>query len=881
MVWKPFICLTNLLTFNFLAVDRLSSLILSSGINDGATKQNPTSSVQGMSNEGQVISRDSGNIQIPITNTDDMLCSDESRHIQSSKTPVSKEPVSCCSSQPTVALPEKAGFQVIAQSSPLDYSIVDADKVDEKGGILSVETPHENQPMENHSERRNAGPTCMYPDSDDSDSSSDSSVIVNKMADSKTGLHEPSSDEEEVEICLDDAQQPASGGKSCLRLSPTGSSPFQRPSSQNTKLDMTSEVLYVPSNVLLRDKDNCVTKAQSTQHSQVFKVSSAQQSSQSSNSSVPVSSIGCHVNSAIDLYNKVTACAASNPASLSVYSSSAPPDTHCVTQCATANVQADTSVASDLLKNLNTQTPHLPSLESDTSGSSISTSETRVSVSMKNMEKVLECSPNLNPHASSYLLDNSDLKLKVESQIRPKTNSPKLKGLSIKSKSKPEEESFQKPSSSENQVLANTKAALNQPTKLPPITTMSSFLQTSNQPNTNNCHSLPKVSEGRQIPPEHGHSGDTLQTVKLAKEKDVHLGSKTPAKSNGQAHQLTTQRTFIEVRLSSLSGSSSPVMARNESVHFKHAQRGTDRSAPVLSSAISTEVKTSSMSSITEYSLCSTKEDHSLTTSNGSKPSPVETSETIKSSTSRLYVKTTERRSFSTDTALSAEYNPFSVRHKIKSFENLANFDKPMSKSSDSQSYALTYRASLNQRIAGYMGLINSGDCQTRHRSSYVESLLPTTPSSPLLGKSPHSITLINLELPHTGCRTTPLTEAQVQKASDGISTQTPPVLRRKHNKIPSNRLRQLRALSMPELEKLCTEDFTAVDNTQASIHQEPTKLTEPESFLPPVTLTKANVNRVSQGDSRSTEETPLGTSETRGQQLGWSIRWEALLKVV
>lgn len=858
---------------------------MSSGSNDGATKLNPASdSVQGMSDEGQVVTKDSGNanhttqtdnnVQIPITNIDDMLsevslCSNENAHIKSPFTTLSKEPVSCCSSQPTVTLLKKAALQVPAQSSPLDCSILDAKKLDEKGAILSVETPHENQLKDFSSERPYAGSTCMYPDSDDSDSTTDSSVMVNKIADSETSLHEPSSDEE-VEICSSGAQQPAAAHFS-LRQSPTGSSPSQSASSQNTNLNPAFDVLQVCSNTSLRDKEN-------SQHSLVFRVSSAEQPCQSSNSSLPVSSIECHINSAIEHCDKVPACMASSPCSVSVCSSSTPPDTQCVTQGTAANVHADTSVTSDSLKHMNTQMPHLPSKESDTSGSSISTSGTGDSASMENKEKVLVCRTNLSPRASSSLLDNaecplwsSDFKLKVESQIRPKTSCPILKGLSIKSKSESQEECLQKPTSSKSPVLSNTKAALNKST---------SFLQTSNRPDMNHCYALPEVNDGRQVPPEHEHSGGTVQTVQLAKEKDIQLGLKAPVKSHSREHQPSTQKTFIEVRLSSLSGSSSPVMARNEIVNIKdskHAQRGTDRLAPVLPPAISTVVKTNGMGSITEFSLCSTKETHSLTTNNGSKPSSVETSETIKSSTARLYIKTVERRSFSTDTALSADCNPFSVRHKIKSFENLANFDKPVAKSSDGQSYALTYRASLNQRIAGYMGLVNSSDCQTRQRSSYVESLLSTTPSSSLLGKSPHSITLINIELPHTSCSTTPLTEdhprAEVQKGPDRIATQTPPVLRRKNNRIPSSRLRQLRALSMPELEKLCTEDFTAVDKTQTSIHPVLTKATGTE--------TKANANRVSQGDSGSTEETPQGTSETRGQQLGWSIRWGTLLKIV
>ncbi|XP_071340238.1 PDZ domain-containing protein 2-like [Trachinotus anak] len=249
-----------------------------------------------------------------------------------------------------------------------------------------------------------------------------------------------------------------------------------------------------------------------------------------------------------------------------------------------------------------------------------------------------------------------------------------------------------------------------------------------------------------------------------------------------------------------------------------------------------------------------------------------------------------ERQSFSTDAALSAGYNPFSVRHKIKSFENLANFDKPVAKSSDIQSHALTYQASLNQRIAGYMNLVNSFDCRGRQRSfsSYVENLIPTTPCSSPLGKLHSNITLMNLDSPHTHCNTAPLLEDspedEVPKAPDGFTPQTPPVLRRKHGRLPHSRLQQLRALNMLELEKLCTQDFTRaqgtdIDTTETSLYPTVlTKATVTESFPPSAALTEVDVNRVSQRDPGSTEETPQGAPETHGPQPGWSISLKELV---
>uniref|UniRef100_A0A8C9XMB4 PDZ domain containing 2 n=1 Tax=Sander lucioperca TaxID=283035 RepID=A0A8C9XMB4_SANLU len=894
------------------AVDRLSSLIMSSGSSDGATRLNPARSVQGTSNERQVTNSGNSNhtsqtvhnFQIPITNIDDILSevsSDKNTHTKSPFTTLSNEPVSSCSSQQTVTLSEKAGIQVPIQSGPLDCSILDAGS--EKAAMSPVETTHANQLKESSSAVFNesrpkrpddAGSKYMYPIEDDSDddsnSTTDSSVMVNTMA-SGGNLHEPSSDEEEVELCSFDAQQSDAGGLSHLSQSPNGSSSFQHASSLNTNLDQSFDVLHVSADVALTNKENFVTTTQS-QLSQLLALSSTEQLCQSFDIAIPVSSMKCHNNSATESCDQVQACVASSPGSLSTYSSPSPPVSHSATQRTTENVHA--SLTSALLKRLDIQTPHLPSMESETLGSNISRLDKRVT--------------NLNPHAISVLkktsglklLDNldhpvwsSNFKLQVETQIRPNTSAPKLKGLSIKSKKKPQEELLQKTTRSESPLPLNINASSNPSTKLPPTATMSSFLKTNNQPDINSSLDMHKEGDRWQVTAEPFPSGSTLQTVQLAKEKDIHLGSKAPAKSQSQSHPPATQRTFIEVRLSSLSGSSLPVMAHNETVNSKDSkspQKGTyARLAPMLSPANYTVEKTNGMVSTTVFnSLCSTKYETNSTT----KPSStVETSETLKSSTSRLYIKTMERQSFSTDTALSADYNPFSVRHKIKSFENLAHFDKPVAKSSDIQSYALACRASLNQRIAGYMGLVNSIDCRARQKSfsSYVENLLPTTPCSPLLGKSPSSITLINLELPHSSCDTAPLTddnrEAQVQKALDRTAPQTPQMLRRKHGKLPRCRLRQLRALSMPELEKLCTEDFTrghgtAVDITEPGSYSDIlTETTVTKSCPPAATLdvTTVGVNRMSRGDPGSTEKTLQGTAESHGQQPGWSISLKEL----
>lgn len=871
---------------------------MSSESSDGATRLKPATSVQRVSDEGQVITADSGNpnhtsqtdhnFQIPITNIDDILCdmSHCSDIIKFTKSP--------CKSCPELNPYEKDCVEVTMQFSPQECSNFDTGS--EKGAILPVGTflnsssTHVTQQKDNRSavlnrscsESPDAGYRCMYSIGDDTNSNSDSitesSLKFSKMASSGGSSHEHSSDEEEVDFCLFDAQQPADGGHSHLSQPENKSSPFQC-----EKLDQTFNVLQSPSDVCLLNRENSFRTPQSLQS---LGVSSTEEPCKSSKSTITVSSIECHINSINEPFDKLEACLTSNARSLGICSTPSSPDTHSVSYGNTAKLHTDTSLTSDLLKLLKTQTANLASLKSENSGSSIHGSDTTVLASMIMKEKVLECTTNLNPHANPLLkasdlnlLDKSDcpvaesnFKLQDETQLRPNTSAPKLRGKSFQRENKVQEQVPQKPTRSKSPVSSKTMVYLNQPTNVPSTATMSSFLKTSNEP---------KVSERKKDSTEHWPSGDTLQTVQLAKEKNIHLGSKTLPKSQGQSHPPAMQRTFIEVRLFSLPGSSSPVNACNGTVNSKDSkciQRSTDaRLTPLLSPANSTVEKTSGIVNKTVFnSLCPTKETK-ITTSNSSKANTiVETSGTLTSSTSRLYIKTMERQSFSTDTALSVDYNTFSVRHKIKSFENLANFDKPVAKNSDSQLYTLAYRASINHRISGYMGLVNTTDW-TQRRS--VENLIPTTPCSPPLSKSPSSITLINLELPNASCNTAVLTldngETDIKKASDGFASQTPPVLRRKHARLHNSRLRQLRALSMPELEKLCTEDFSkhdnAIDETEPGIHHT-TSTTTVTGIVPPSTT--LDINRMSPGDSGSTEDTLQGTPETHRQQPGFSIRW-------
>lgn len=883
-------------------------MIKSSGSLDGAARLEPSRASHGTADKGQIQSANPENsppqqkscpavpqpnhgVQIPVTNIDEMLseltlCSDTTT---CSKSPKALTNVTCCSNLNQA--PEEDDIHAPVESCFLDSSILGSGNND--AGILPVEKNLLNSSLMNEwqltenslgscKERPAVGSKHMYPVGDDSDSESDSTAdshIVNKMAIAKASLKEASSDEEEVEICFCEAQQPL--GQSQVCQSEIGPLPSRHANSENTNLPQDSTI------VLLTDKDK-----------EELNASSTNKLCHSSNNTSPVPFLQCYINSHNGQTDKVDAYVASSPECLSVYSSPSTPVSHAASQDSNARLHGKSSLTSNLVCQLTTQVPISTSLESE-----MSTSGERVSASLMLTDKDEDKQNPNNP--SSPLLRASGLKLidrhsacPVQSSNINLHNAPRLKGLSIKSKTKPTEHPFLKPLRAEIPVPSKPSVSFNQSPRLQAkMAAMPSCLKNINQPDMSIQLASNKLGDRQQDLAKAEPSGGTVQNVQSANEVvEVHLGSNTKPQSRSQPP--ATQRTFIEVRLTSLCHLSSPSLEHKETVKTKDCKSshsGTDgRLAPVLftsNCALKTE-KTDAMPSNTVLSsMCSNNGTHSVT-NNSKALSKSEAYESLKSSRSRLYMKAMDRRSLSTDAVLSGDYNPFSVRHKIKSFENLANFDKPVVKCSDIQSFALAYRASLNQRISGYMGLVKSMDCRPLQRSysSYVENLIPTTTCSTILGKSPSSGVLKNVALPLADCNGAPLAEDKavgvISKASDGVAPQIPPVLKRKQNKgtadIYRSRLRELRALSMPELEKLCPEDFSRASGpttkeTEPSIHPTiPTIPTIPavtESFPHSATMTRMDVNMGNPLHPGSIQDSSQGSRGNHGRQPGWSIR--------
>ncbi|CAN8219862.1 unnamed protein product [Coccothraustes coccothraustes] len=152
----------------------------------------------------------------------------------------------------------------------------------------------------------------------------------------------------------------------------------------------------------------------------------------------------------------------------------------------------------------------------------------------------------------------------------------------------------------------------------------------------------------------------------------------------------------------------------------------------------------------------------------------------------------------------------FSVKQRIKSFENLANFDRPFVKAIDICSAA---RLPLARRSCGGLATTSSSAespwALRRSLSSYGGSPSPaTTVARSPLGTEPVGVTKGSKgdEKPQRSeeegagadMATFPTSASQVRR-SRGLGR--PPLSR--------SRLRELRALSMPDLDKLCGEGFS------------------------------------------------------------------------
>ncbi|XP_071990372.1 PDZ domain-containing protein 2 isoform X3 [Engystomops pustulosus] len=158
------------------------------------------------------------------------------------------------------------------------------------------------------------------------------------------------------------------------------------------------------------------------------------------------------------------------------------------------------------------------------------------------------------------------------------------------------------------------------------------------------------------------------------------------------------------------------------------------------------------------------------------------------------------------------------VKQRIKSFENLVNFDKSVMKVIEINNTPFSSKPPLSRRSSGsitsHSPSIDSSKVLRRSLSSCCDNQSEVSLASQIT-KSPSSVALTSTEkLP-----VDPVQEDVVRESSRTERTESTVqcVQVRKNRTTPSHirpslsrsKLRELRALSMPDLDKLCTEDFS------------------------------------------------------------------------
>ncbi|XP_033035168.1 PDZ domain-containing protein 2 isoform X2 [Trachypithecus francoisi] len=248
----------------------------------------------------------------------------------------------------------------------------------------------------------------------------------------------------------------------------------------------------------------------------------------------------------------------------------------------------------------------------------------------------------------------------------------------------------------------------------------------------------------------------------------------------------------------------------------------------------------------------------------------------------------------------------FSVKQRIKSFENLANADRPVAKSGVSPFLSVSSKPPIGRRSSGSIvsgSLDHPGDAAARSLrrslSSCSENQSEAGALLPQMAKSPSSMTLTisRQNPPETSSKGS---DSELKKSLGPLGIPTPtttpasPVKRNKssvrHTQpslVSRSKLQELRALSMPDLDKLCSEDYSA--GPSAVLFKTELEITPRRSPGPAggVSCPEKAGNRACPGGSgpkTSAAETPSSASDVgeAAQDLpfrrSWSVTLDQLL---
>lgn len=886
------------------AVDRLSSLIMSSGGEGSSQSEAPRPPTEDKSNMDKTQESPSSETNakqtvihsssVPVTNIDDVITelnsaeNNEKDQKVSGFTDTGANTAECC----TVEEEKTLTASQPSHPSHLDFSALD---VDNNACHFPSGKTFLNSYSRNFSKiaddidpvgKEHGEKPGMYSLLEDSDSESDSATDSAVKAEKTQGQHEDpqDTDEEEVELCFNAVSQPAIGQSEGFSLT--------------DEQTLISTDLHNPPSLPTLHKDSQENSHSISGDAHLNGDTRHIPTQQEVMCASTVSSNGKADEKCETTPEPVKPCQTPTGVSCPQSNRHVTPSS----QERTAKLRSTESLSTDKPNTVHVplrSTVSQPKASNNTNGKSSEQVSTTQATRDKVKEKVIPDSKSSlsqtqnkstrhlgtkssNDNPASPLLRN-----KLKPDDKKSNTTSKLKGLSIKSKCKEQEQSVTRSPRMESPAQ---KKALSSPSQSPKLHARRTTLTGSPK----SSRTSEKIRVSCKTDPSQPNTSSALKANpivndKLAKPTKKELMSDQKEQiSKPEATANSTQRTFIEVRLSSSSFPSSspstPVLTHKEIMHASHPSSVDQvkcENSHLGVQMVLLDSTSSSSNPLQQNGTITTNVTAEKVYCNGLEETPLRNSNnkdaasSLKASTSKLYLRGLERRSYSID---ARDPNPFSVRQRIQSFENLASFDGSVVRCIDVPCYAINSKPPLNRRLSGYTVSTHSNDSHSLRRS--LSSCVDNMNSAPSpLHQQPSSSTssfIANSDSAPSNGTTEPVMKELGRNGSsqNQPTVHTPPVLRsrnaRAHGGLSRSKLREIRALSMPELDKLCTEDFSSNSGKvifKTELEIQPCRSAEPAAHKAQCTV----VTRVSSGVVGSTSNAEQHESQATGLSC-WSI---------
>ncbi|XP_018122073.1 PDZ domain-containing protein 2 isoform X2 [Xenopus laevis] len=234
----------------------------------------------------------------------------------------------------------------------------------------------------------------------------------------------------------------------------------------------------------------------------------------------------------------------------------------------------------------------------------------------------------------------------------------------------------------------------------------------------------------------------------------------------------------------------------------------------------------------------------------------------------------------------------FTVKQRIKSFENLAHFDKTVMKVIDMNHTPFGSKPPICRRSSGSVpseGSLHEASRLLRRSLSSCDSQSEVTLGADLIKTTPSSVALAVIEkIADDSIAQPPVNQ---ENRTEKIES-SPPTTQLRKNKTSSShirpslsrsKIRELRALSMPDLDKLCTDDFTVEPKApqfKTELEIIPARLGDSESLLRQ-NMAPAASNLSNNGlMSSNVSSTDLDESRPHGtiSRKSWAISMDQLM---